>query len=91
MIIFQIYFIIKFIYSKKTFEDISLCVDVSNVTRNSEVDVVMSYNVIKAYFINSSVPLLNNNDSEFILRERVKNITDAVEDWTKFTFLYMKN
>ena len=91
MIIFQIYFIIKFIYSKKTFEDISLCVDVSNVTRNSEVDVVMSYNVIKAYFINSSVPLLNNNDSEFILRERVKNITDAVEDWTKFTFLYMKS
>ena len=24
------------------------------------------------------------------MRERVKNITDAVEDWSKFTFLYMK-
>ena len=91
MLIFQIYFIIKFIYSKNSFENISLCVDVNNVTRNSEVDIVMSYNVIKAYFINSSIPLLNNSDSEFILRERVKNITDAMEDWTKFTFLYMKN
>jgi hypothetical protein len=91
MIIFQSYFVIKFIFSKDTFEDISLCIDVNNVTRNSEVDVVMSYNVIKSYFMNSSVPLLNNTDSEYILKERVKNITDAVEDWTKFTFLYMKN
>ena len=91
MIIFQVYFIIKFIYSKDSFENISLCVDVNNVTKNSEVDVILSYNVIKAYFKNSSNPLLNNTDSEYILRERVKNITDAVEDWTKFTFLYMKN
>ena len=51
----------------------------------------MSYNVIKAYFFDPSIPLLNNSNSEFILRERVKNITDAVEDWTKFTFLYMKS
>jgi len=91
MLIFQVYFIIKFYYSKEAFEDINLCVNVNNVTKNSEVDVVMSYNVIKAYFGNSSIPLLNNTDSEFILRERVKNITDAVEDWTKFTFLYMKS
>ena len=91
MIIFQIYFIIKFYFSKDAFEDINLCVNVNNVTKNSEVDVVMSYNVIKAYFINPKIPLLNSNESESILRERVKNITDAVEDWTKFTFLYMKN
>ena len=90
MIIFQIYFIVKFTYSSKSFEDINLCIDVNNVTRNSEVDVVLSYNVIKTYFSNSSIPLLNES-SEVILRERVKNITDAVEDWTKFTFLYMKN
>ena len=91
MIIFEIYFIVKFINSKKSFEDIRLCVDVNNVTRNSEVDVVMSYNVIKTFFNDPTVPLLNDENSEFILRERVKNITDAVEDWTKFTFLYMKN
>ena len=91
MIIFEIYFIIKYNYSREAFEDISLCVDVNNVTRNSEVDVVMSYNVIKTFFTNSSIPLLNDTNSEMILRERVKNITDAVEDWTKFTFLYMKN
>jgi hypothetical protein len=90
MIIFQIYFIVKFTYSSKSFEDINLCIGVNNVTRNSEVDVVLSYNVIKTYFSNSSIPLLNES-SEVILRERVKNITDAVEDWTKFTFLYMKN
>ena len=88
MLIFEIYFIIKFSSSKKTFEQIRLCVDISNVTRNAEVDVIMSYNVIKTYFMNSSTPLLND-ESEPILRERVKNITDAVEDWTKFTFLYM--
>ena len=91
MIIFEIYFIVKFINSKESFEDIRLCVDVNNVTRNSEVDVVMSYNVIKTFFNDPTVPLLNDENSEFILRERVKNITDAVEDWTKFTFLYMKN
>ena len=91
MIIFEVYFIIKFLNSKNSFENIRLCVDVNNVTRNSEVDVVMSYNVIKSYFNDPTVPLLNDNNSEFILRERVKNITDAVEDWTKFTFLYMKN
>jgi hypothetical protein len=91
MIIFQIYFIVKFTYSKETFKDISLCEDVNNVTRNAEVDVVMSYNVIKAFFLDPTVPLLNETNSTFILQERVKNITDAVEDWTKFTFLYMKN
>ena len=91
MIIFQIYFIVKFSFSKEAFKDISLCVDVNNVTRNAEVDVVMSYNVIKTFFRDPSVPLLNDTNSTFILQERVKNITDAVEDWTKFTFLYMKN
>ena len=91
MIIFEIYFIVKFIKSKNSFNRIRLCVDVNNVTRNSEVDIVMSYNVIKAFFLDPTTPLLNNNNSEFILRERVKNITDAVEDWTKFTFLYMKD
>ena len=90
MIIFEIYFIIKFSTTNEYFEKIRLCIQVSNVTRNSEVDVIMSYNVIKAYFMNASLPLLSNYDSEFIMRERVKNITDAVEDWTKFTFLYMK-
>ena len=88
MLIFEIYFIIKFSSSNNTFEQIRLCVQVSNVTRNAEVDVVLSYNVLKAYFMNSTIPLLNN-ESEPILRERVKNITDAVEDWSKFTFLYM--
>ena len=77
--------------SKNCFKRIQLCVDVNNVTRNSEVDIVMSYNVIKSFFLNPKIPLLNDENSEFILRERVKNITDAVEDWTKFTFLYMKN
>ena len=90
MIIFQIYFIIKFISTSTSYERIRLCMEVSNVTRNAETDVVMSYNVLKTYFINSSIPLLNDSNSEFILRERVKNITDAVEDWSKFTFLYMK-
>ena len=90
MIIFEIYFIIKFSTTNEYFEKIRLCIQVSNVTRNSEVDVVMSYNVIKAYFMNASLPLLSNYDSKFIMGERVKNITDAVEDWTKFTFLYMK-
>ena len=91
MIIFQVYFDIKFAYSSDAFEDINLCIDVNNVTRNSEVDVVMSYNIIKTYFTNSTIPLLNDKNSTYILIERVKNITDAVEDWTKFTFLYMKN
>ena len=90
MIIFQIYFIIKFSSTSSSYEQIRLCVEVSNVTRNAEVDVVMSYNVLKTYFIDPSIPLLNDSNSESILRERVKNITDAVEDWSKFTFLYMK-
>ena len=68
--------------SKNCFKRIQLCVDVNNVTRNSEVDIVMSYNVIKSFFLNPKIPLLNDENSEFILRERVKNITDAVEDWT---------
>jgi hypothetical protein len=91
MIIFEIYFIVKFFNSKNSFKRIQLCVDVNNVTRNSEVDIVMSYNVIKSFFLDPKIPLLNDVNSEFILRERVKNITDAVEDWTKFTFLYMKD
>ena len=90
MVIFEIYFIIKFASTSQSFEKISLCINVSNVTRNAEVDVVMSYNVLKAYFINSSNPLLNETNSTLVLRERVKNITDAVEDWSKYTFLYMK-
>ena len=90
MVIFQIYFIIKFSSTSQSFEQIRLCVEVSNVTRNAEVDVVMSYNVLKTFFMNRSIPLLNETDSEPVLRERVKNITDAVEDWSKFTFLYMK-
>jgi hypothetical protein len=77
--------------SKNCFKRIQLCVDVNNVTRNSEVDIVMSYNVIKSFFLDPKIPLLNDENSEFILRERVKNITDAVEDLTKFTFLYMKD
>ena len=57
MIIFQIYFIIKFSSTSSSYEQIRLCVEVSNVTRNAEVDVVMSYNVLKTYFIDPSILL----------------------------------
>jgi hypothetical protein len=90
MVIFEIYFIIKFSSSSTTFERIRLCVEVSNVTRNAEADVVMSYNVLKAYFMDPTIPLLNDNNSTKILSDRVRNITDAVEDWSKISFLNMK-
>ena len=40
--------------------------------------------------MNPEIPLLNDTRSEYVLRERVKNITDAVEDWSKISFLNMK-
>ena len=59
MIIFQIYFIIKFISTSTSYERIRLCMEVSNVTRNAETDVVMSYNVL-ILFINLFYKFINS-------------------------------
>ena len=89
IVIFEVYFIIKFSYSSTSLKEISFSVEVTNVTKNAEVDIILSYNVIKSYYYNKKIPLLNSENTAPILAERIKNITDAVEDWSKYTFLYM--
>ena len=79
LIVFFLFFeadmIFKFCYSDSNITNIKKFINVFNVTQYSHVDVIISVDVLKSFFYNSSIPILN------------KNITSDV-DWEDTPFFY---
>ena len=54
-IIFECYFVFKYVYTKQNLSHIYHYVEVHNITHYSECDLVLSYNIAKSYFYNKSI------------------------------------
>ena len=58
-LILEAYITFKFCFSNSTINNNKKFIIVFNLTQNSHVDTVLSINVMKSYFYNSSIPILN--------------------------------
>ena len=57
----EVYMIFKFCYSNSNVTNFKKFIDVFNVTQYSHVDTILSVDILKSYFFNNSIPILNIN------------------------------
>ena len=57
----ELYMIFKFFYSDSNVNNFKKFIYVFNVTQFSNVDTILSVDVLKSYFFNKSIPILNIN------------------------------
>jgi len=62
----QIYMIFKFFYVKSIMGNIKHFIKVFNTTHYSDCDIILKTNIYKSYYYNSSIPILNNTNTEEI-------------------------
>ena len=61
----EVYMIFKYCFSNSNIRNIKKYIDVFNSTQYSHVDIVLSVDILKSYFFNKSIPILNMTvDSE---------------------------
>ena len=58
-IFLEVYMIFKYCYSNSNISNIKKYIDVFNLTQCSHVDTILSVDVLKSYFFNKSIPILN--------------------------------
>ena len=89
--LFQGYFIFKFLYSKYALVTIENFSDINNITRYNENHLILSYNIIKSYFLDSSIPILNNEDTKTVAINTYESLTDSFEELERITYLKMEH
>ena len=89
--IFQGYFIFKFLYSKYALVKIENFADINNITRYNENHLILSFNIIKSYFLDSSIPILNNSNTQLITIDTYETLTDSFEELERITYLKMEH
>ena len=89
-IIFECYFVFKYVYTKQNLSHIYHYVEVHNITHYSECDLVLSYNIAKSYFYNKEIPILNETDTQTIFQNTLSNLSDTIESLIKTTYSKMK-
>ena len=55
--IVEIYFIFKYIYSMDTFDSMNKYIDVYNITKFTDSDIISTIDVVKSFLYNDSIPI----------------------------------
>ena len=76
----NIFLSIKFLLINNSLKSLYKYSLVINSTEYSQINVVESYDFFKSYLYNSSIPILNSNETEKIMFTRIQNITDVFEE-----------
>ena len=58
-LVFEAYMIFKFCYSDSNINNIKKFIDVFNVTQYSYVDTILNVDILKSYFFDKSIPILD--------------------------------
>ena len=82
-LLFEIYIIVKYIGKKTIEKNISKYIDVYNVTEYSQIYSILSIDIIKSYFYDTTIPIFkikNNIKTRGPFFEVFYNASDALED-----------
>jgi hypothetical protein len=86
----EIYFVFKYVYTRNNLKHIKNFVEVHNITLYSESDLILSYNIAKSYFYNSSIPILNSKETSFQFQKVLLNLSNSFEEVIQTTYSKMK-
>lgn len=89
-ILMEIYFVFKYVYTRNNLKHIKNFVEVHNITLYSESDLILSYNIAKSYFYNSSIPILNSKETSFQFQKVLLNLSNSFEEVIQTTYSKMK-
>ena len=73
------YMTFKYIYVNNVMSNIKNFDDVFNITHYSESDLILTTNVYKSYYYNSSIPILNDTDTLSYFYINTLGISDTIE------------
>ncbi len=73
------YMTFKYIYVRYVMSNIKNFDDVFNITHYSESDLIITTNIYKSYYYNSSIPILNNTDTLSLFYLNTLQISDTIE------------
>ena len=73
------YMTFKFFYVRNIMSNIKNFDDVFNITHYSESDLIITTNIYKSYYYNSSIPILNSTDTLNLFYLNTLRISDVIE------------
>ena len=89
--IFQGYFIFKYFYCDINLKKIKNFSSIHNITRYSEHDIILNYNIIKSYFFDKNILILNENFDEKSFENFLSNnISNSFEEFIRITYNQME-
>ena len=89
--IFQGYFIFKYYYCHVNLKKIKNFSTIHNITRYSEHDIILNFNIIKSYFFDKNILILNENFNEQMIGNYLcENISNSFEEFIRITYNKME-
>ena len=80
-----IYFIYKYLDFRTRMNNIFQFISLFDKTNNAQSDFILSVEIFRAYFLNKSIPIINDNNTNYVFFESLLNITDKFEHSIIFT------
>jgi hypothetical protein len=81
--IIEIYMIFKFFYNNSNLNNMDNYSDIYNVTQYCQSDLILSLNIIKSFYFNESIEILNNEETFDVFLNDFISLTDSF----KYVFL----
>jgi hypothetical protein len=85
LLIYIIYFLIKFLDFKKRMNKIFHFITLFENLNVSQEYYILSVDIIKSYFFNKSIPILNDINTQKLFIKSFDNITDNFEELVKYS------
>ena len=84
----------KLLYYYFYMDNMSKFTDIYHLTQYCQSDIILSLDIMKSYLFNSSIPILNENDTHNLLHYRMVNLTDSFENLFRISYntsTFLKN
>ena len=91
--IVEIYFIFKYIYSMDTFDSMNKYIDVYNITKFTDSDIISTIDVVKSFLYNDNIPIYEVDSIEPYISSfyEISNFIEQTIIETSKTECFLKN
>jgi hypothetical protein len=76
-VIIEIYMVFKFIYNSSNLSNMDNYSDIYNVTQYCQSDLILSLNIIKSFYFNESIEILNSEETFNVFLDDFISLTDS--------------
>jgi len=85
-IVFEGYLSFKTFYNNNNCKNLTRFTDIYNITQYSQSDIILSLDVLKSFLYDDSIYILNNSDTETVLKNTFIDISNSFEYVFRYTY-----